>query len=288
MQAGIGNIVPAHGGGNGTHITDVFYDGGKGNGGNGHNGSDQHSGVKILAENGEGGVFPDDGQTQPAAQNGVGAGFCCFHGGSQTGSRGGVHDHGEDIGGEHAQQNGNDLDHALAPDIADDNRHNGDQCHEPVVLAVIDRGTGKGQADADNDGAGHNGREVTHDLLGTEHLEQQGKNQVHKTGNRDAKVGVGQRNGLTGGGYKPVGTQKRKGRTQKRGNLPPCDQMEQQGTQTGEEQGGGHIQTGDGGNEDGCAEHGEQMLDAQNDLLGASKGAGVVHGFVACFGICHK
>ena len=89
-------------------------------------------------------------------------------------------------------------------------------------------------------------------------------------------------------GYKPVGAQKRKGRTQKRGNLPTGDQMEQQGAQTGEEQGGGHVQTGDGGDEDGCAEHGEQMLDAQNDLLGASKGAGVVHGFVACFGICHK
>ena len=64
--------------------------------------------------------------------------------------------------------------------------------------------------------------------------------------------------------------------------------MEQQGAQTGKQQGCGNIQTGDGRNENGCAEHGEQVLHAEQELLGAAQSAGVVDGFIDRIGICHK
>ena len=146
----------------------------------------------------------------------------------------------------------------------------------------------QGQADGEDHGAGDDGGEEAHDLLGSEHLKQQGQHQVHKTGNGHAEAGVGQGDVLAGGGDQAVSAQEGEGGTQERGNLPPGDQVEQQSAETGEQQGGGNIQAGDGGNENGCAEHGEQVLHAEQELLGAAQSAGVVDGFIDRIGICHK
>ena len=64
--------------------------------------------------------------------------------------------------------------------------------------------------------------------------------------------------------------------------------MEQEGADTGEEQGRGHVQTGQGRYQDRCAEHGEQVLDAQQEHLGGTKGAGVIDRFGGFFGFCLK
>ena len=45
---------------------------------------------------------------------------------------------GADIRSDNAQQNGNDLDHALAPDIADHDDDDRDQGHPPAGLNVIE------------------------------------------------------------------------------------------------------------------------------------------------------
>ena len=266
----------------------MLNDGGQGDGGNGDDGSQQHTGIKVFAEDGKRCVLPDDGQTDPAVQDGIGAFLSSLQGGGKAGSGAGVHDHGENVGGQHTQQDGNDLHHSLAPDVADNNHQDGNQGDPPVVLAVIDGGAGQGQTDADDDGTGNDGGEVAHDLLGAEDLKEQSQQQVDKTGHGHAKAGVGQRDFLTGGSHEAISTQESEGRTEESGNLPAGDQVEQQSAETGEQQGGGNIQAGDGGNENGCAEHGEQVLHAEQELLGAAQSAGVVHGFIDIFGICHK
>jgi hypothetical protein len=56
--------------------------------------------------------------------------------------------------------------------------------------------------------------------------------------------------------------------------------MEQQCAQTGKQQRGGHIQTGDGGDKNRCAEHGEQVLQTQNEHFAFSQDFGIIDGFL--------
>ena len=279
MQAGVSHVILFHGGGNGADVADVLHDSRQRDGSDGDNGGQQHTAVKILAEDGEGGVAPDHGQADP-----IGLG----HGLGNVGTGGGIHDHGEQVGAENAQQNGNDLHHALAPDVADHDDQDRDQRDPPVAAAVIDGGTGQRQADADDDGAGDDGREEAHDFLRAEELEEERQNQIYKTRHGNAEAGVGQRNVLSGSGDQTVSTQKREGGAQECGNLPSGDQVEQQRAETGKEQGSGYVQSGDCGNQNRCTEHCEQVLQAQNQHFGGTQSTCVINRVGILFGSSHK
>ena len=271
MQTRVGNIVGTDGGGNGAHITDVLHDGCQGNGSDGDYGGDQHAHIQRIIEDGQRSFLPDNGQTEP---------LCSVDGGGNVCPGSGIDNHGSQIRGNHTQQNGNNLDHALAPDVADYHDEDGNQSNQPVAGAVIDSALCQRKTDADDDWAGDDGREVAHDLLDTEDLEEQCQNQIQQAGNGNTEAGVGQGNVLAGSGDQAVGTQKRKGRTQKSGDFAAGDQVEQQRTQTCKQQCGRDIQAGDGGNQHGCAEHCKQMLHAEKQHFGRAERSCVVYGFL--------
>ena len=50
------------------------------------------------------------------------------------------------IGADDAQQNRNDLDHALAPDVADHDDGQRDKGEQPVLACTLDGGGGQGSA----------------------------------------------------------------------------------------------------------------------------------------------
>ena len=150
VQAGILDEVLAGGGGDGGHVTDVLHHGGDGDGRH-----DQDRGHIEL------------GQDELLQTHEVSAGHL-----------GEVHlagDQRHDVRAHHAQQNGDDLDHALTPDVGDDDDGDSHQSQPPAGGGVGHGGAGQVQTDEDDDGSGHDGREVAHDLLGTHQLEQQGQ-----------------------------------------------------------------------------------------------------------------
>lgn len=289
VQAGVGHIILAHGGGNGAHIADMLHHGRQGNGRDGDDGGEQLAAVKALAENGEHGALPNHRQADPVRLG---------HFGDQIVPGGGVHDHRHGVGGQNTQQNGDDLHHALAPDIAHHDHQNGDHSHAPVGGAAADGGAGQGQADGDDHRAGDDGREEFHDLIGAEKLEQQGQHQVQQTGDRHAEAGVGQHGRVGDRGFaravfqprgdRQIAAQEGEGGAQEGGDLPAGDQMEQQCSQAGEKQGGGDIQAGEGGDQHCGAKHGEQVLHTQNQHFGSAQGPGVIDGVGLVFVCWHK
>ena len=116
-----------------------------------------------------------------------------------------IHNHGEHIACYYTQQNGDDFQHSLAPDVEDDNHKDGHQRHQPVVATVVNGALRQGQANGNDNGAGDNGREVTHDLLCAEDLEQQSQHKIQKSGASDTKAGIRQWNLCAGGGDKAIG-----------------------------------------------------------------------------------
>ena len=186
------------------------------------------------------------------------------------------------IGADHAQQDGDDLEHALAPDIEhnhDGHSQNGDP---PVGRAVVHGAVRQRDADADDDGAGHDRREVTHDLIGAKGLEQHGHDHVQQTRARNADARIG--NPVCACAavfhqflYRSVAAQECEGGTQERGHLPLGQQVEQQRAQTGEQQRRADAQTRQGRHQHRCAKHGENMLEAQQKHFSGTQ-LGVSHG----------
>lgn len=130
VQAGVSNIVLADGGGYGAYVADVLDHGCKRQRNDGEYCAQEHAGVNIHVEEVEYGPVPIDGKAKHISRCDGLNDFC-------TGCR--VKDHGDDIRAEDAEEDGDDLGHALAPDVEADNDDycgNGD---EPVCVAVADR-----------------------------------------------------------------------------------------------------------------------------------------------------
>ena len=232
MEAGVLEVVALTGGGDGAHVADVLHHSGQGQGHDGHCRGQEHASVQIgAAEQAEEGVLKLEGQADPG---GVGQGL-------ELSRVHGVHagdlaDDGHGVGAHHAQQDGDDLHHALAPYIAAHHNGDGDEGNGPVVSAVGDSGGGEGQADADDHGTGDDGREVAHDLLGAEHLKEGGQNHVHQTGQRHAEAGVGEHLVVGGtvlqhGGDGLIAADEGEGGAQESRYLALGDKVEQQGAQ---------------------------------------------------------
>ena len=184
-----------------------------------------------------------------------------------------VHDEGHQIGAHNAQQDGDDLHHALAPDIGHHDDGHGHQGQPPAGGSIGNGGAGEVQADHDDHGAGDDGGEVPHDGLGAQHLKEQSQHQIQETGDDDAAQSVGQlqlgiQTVIGGhGGHGGEATQVGEGGTKESGDLELGAHMEQQGAQTGHQQGGLDAQgqavaLNQNGYQHGGAKHGEQMLQA--------------------------
>ena len=193
------------------------------------------------------------------------------------------------VGNQNADQNGQDLDHALAPDVAD---NNGSQCHnsqQPVALAVVDGAGGQNQADGNDDGAGDNRGEELHHLADAERGDQRAEQHIHKAGQRHGCTGVGQvLRVLTVVGHNGKAAQIGKAGAKERRDLTLAQEVEQQCAQTGAQQGGADAQTGQQGNEYGCAEHCKHVLRTQNEQLGCAELLGIIDALRVIHFFCHE
>ena len=285
MEAGVFQVVALTGGGDGAHIADVLHHGGQGQGHDGHRRGEEHPAVQVrAAEQTEQRILELEGEPDPGSVD-------------QRLDLDRVHDlhpvdladGGHCVGTHHAQQDGDDFDHSLAPDVAAHHNGDGDEGDGPVGSAVGDGGGAEGQADTDDDGAGDDGREVTHDPFGAKDAEQGGKQDIHQSGQHDAEAGVGQHLRVGDcvaiavgehGGDGLIAADEGEGGAQEGGDHPLGQKVEQQSAQPGEEQGGGHGQPGEGGDQHGGSEHGEHVLDAQDQHFGAAQLAGIIDALV--------
>ena len=124
------------------------------------------------------------------------------------------------VGNQNADQDGQDLDHALAPDVADDDGCQRDEGQQPVALAVVDGAGGQNQADGNDDGAGDDRGEELHHLADAERGDQCAEQHVDQAGQGHGRAGVGKvfRVG-TAVGHDGKAAQIREAGTQERGDL---------------------------------------------------------------------
>ena len=191
------------------------------------------------------------------------------------------------VGHQHTDEDGQDLDHALAPDVAHDDSA---QCHkgqQPVGLAVGDSRGSKDQTDGDNDGAGDHRREELHDAADAKGGDQQAGHQIDQTRECNGSAGIGQHLGV-GNGQVAIGISQHgshdgeaaqicKGGAEECRDLLFGDEVEQQRAQTGTQQSGGNAQAGEQRHQNRCAKHGKHMLHTQNKHSAGAQLFGIVY-----------
>ena len=234
----------------------------------GDDGRDGQTRVELRTEDGEHRIVPGERHADPRRLSNAR---------EVHDARGGRHD----VRPHHAQQDGDDLDHALAPDVRDDDDGDGHERDGPVRRRVRDGRAGQDEADGDHDGAGDHGREEAHDARGPEHLEQRRQHEVQQTRARHAQAGVRQQVGLAVRRDGRVARDERERRAEERGHLALRDEVEQQRAHAREQQRRGNGQAGQRRHQDGGAEHGEQVLEAQHQHLGQAKRPGVIDGLAS-------
>ena len=261
----------ADGGADGGDVTDVLHHGSQSDGDDGEQGADE-LGAAVDGKEAHGFLVERD--AEPCG----GGNALKVHG---TGHKG------DCVGDENANQDGQDLDHALAPDVADDDRTQSHKGQQPVCLTVADGRGGEDEADGDDDGACDHRREEAHDAPDAEGGDEQADGQIEQTREGHACAGVGQHLGV-GNGQIAVGVSQHgshdgeaaqigKGRAEEGRDLALGDKVEQQRTQTCAEQGGRNAQTGEQGDQHGGTKHGEHVLDAQDQHPSGTQLAGVVN-----------
>ena len=183
-----------------------------------------------------------------------------------------THDDSNDVGNDQGDQNRNDLDHALAPGVADDDYENRNNAQHPVGEQVVNSGAGKVNTDEDDQRAADRRGEQLHNSLGTQNLDQDSENYIQTASSNYA---AGRILFAVLGDNSLIHAQESKGGTQEYGNLALGDEVEPQGRNTSAEQGNGSgkahntlaIAVGQNGNQNGSAEHGEALLQAHDNGL---------------------
>ena len=284
MQAGIFDEVAAGGGGDGGDVADVLHHSCDGDGCH-----DEDSGNVELRDDellkADEIRLVDGGEVDERLHHALCIGQL---------RAAGAGDDRDDVGADDAEQDGDDLDHALAPDVGDHDDGHSDEGEPPAGGGVIDGGAGEVQADHDDHRARDDGREVTHDLFRAEHLEEEREHEVEETCDHDAAERVGElRFGIetfVGGHRRDRGEAAEVGErgAEERGDLELGAHVEQQRAETGEQQRrlDGERQAvalDQNGDEHRRAEHGEHVLQAQDQHSGGAQLSGVVDGFVSEF-----
>ena len=244
MQAGVGDEVPAAGRADGGDIAHVLHHGSQGDGRHGEN--------------------------RAAAEFGNGEGRDAYGGCScQAAIVYPADDQGDDVGAYDTDQDGDDLDHALAPDVAADDQQHGDDRQQPVGLAVGDGAGRQDQADQDDDRTGNHRREQAHDPFDAEYLNQPRYHHIQQAGDYDTATCIGQ-HFLVGhtvhhGGYHRKSAKECERRSQECRYFPLCQEVEEQCAHACAQQRHGDTQACKDGDQHRCAKHGEYMLDTQNN-----------------------
>ena len=282
VQAGVVDIVVADGGADGSDITDVLHHGGQCDGQDGEEGADELR-AAVDGEQAHGVLMQRD--AEPVG----GSDGLEIHGAGHESDR---------VGDQNTDEDGQDLDHALAPDVADDDRA---QCHkgqQPVRLTVGDGRGRQDQADGDDDGARDHRREELHDAADAEGGDEQADHQIQDAGKGNACAGIGQHlrvgNGQVAvgicqhGGHDRKAAQIGKRRAKKSRDLASGDQMEQQCAQTCAEQRSGNAQARQQRHQHRGTEHGEHVLYAEDQHPTRAQLARVVNAFGVVDFFTHK
>ena len=180
MQTRIGNVVALAGGADSGDITDMLDHGRKGQRHDGDDGRRGKTAIELRPKERKHGVIPHDGQTNPGSSCDARKIDLAQR------SRNGIAHH-------NAQQNRHNLDHAAAPNVADDDHSHGDNGNKPVGLAVGNSGARQNQADGNNDGAGHHRRKEAHDALGAKGAEECRQHRIEQAGTSYAQTSVRQK-----------------------------------------------------------------------------------------------
>ena len=102
-----------------------------------------------------------------------------------------IQDNCHSVGNHNAHQNRNDFEHSFSPDVENDDDCQRNQCQEPVRRSIINGGTSKAEANADDNRTCDNRRQVAHHAFDADHADDQGKNQVQKTCYHNTSAGIG-------------------------------------------------------------------------------------------------
>ena len=278
VQAGIFNEVLAHRGGDGRHVADVLHHGGNGDGCHHQNGRDVELG-DTAGEIGDEGLEAQDLGAGHAGEVQHGAGSAGGGIGDDRGAAG-IGDHRHQIRAYNAQQDGNDLDHATAPDVCHHDDGHGHQGQPPAGRGVGDSGGGQVQSDEDDDGAGDHRRQEMHHPMHTYHFNDAGQHHIQKPRYHDAAAGVLELfravhtgvNSAVHGAHGGKTAQERKGRAQERRDPQLRAEVEKERADAGKKQRGLDRQRQSVGVDQNrhqycSAEHGKHVLQAQNQHL---------------------
>ena len=98
---------------------------------------------------------------------------------------------GHNVRPEHSEQNRDNLYHPPPPDIAYHYYGYGQNRYPPILTAILDCRSGKGQTDSYDDRACNYRREETHHFLGTESRKKTGQHEIHEpcAENSDTRIG---------------------------------------------------------------------------------------------------
>lgn len=282
VQAGVVDIVVADGGADGGDIADVLHHGRQCDGQNGEEGADELR-AAVDGEQAHGVLMQRD--AEPVG----GSDGLEIHGAGHESDR---------VGDQNTDENGQDLDHALAPDVADDDRTQRHKGQQPVRLTVGDGRGSQDQADGDDDGARDHRREELHDAADAEGGDEQADHQIQDAGEGNACAGIGQHlrvgNGQVAvgicqhGGHDGKAAQIGKRRAKESRDLAPGDQMEQQRAQTCAEQRSGNAQARQQRHQHRGTEHGEHVLYAEDQHPTRAQLARVVNAFGVVDFFTHK
>ena len=92
---------------------------------------------------------------------------------------------------QHTEQDGNNLDHTLAPDVTDNDDDNGNQGHPPATENALNRSAGKDKTYRDNNGTCDDRWEQLHNTLDAKGFDAACQNKIKQSGggHTDASVG---------------------------------------------------------------------------------------------------
>ena len=200
-----------------------------------------------------------------------------------------IHDESQNIGGDHTDKDRNDLDHALSPDVADDDHSNCEDGYKPVGGTVVDGGRSKVKSDGDDDRSCHNWWEELHHVLASPYLADKSQDKIHETGACYTDAGIDQRysichaDGASSCLYSCISTKEGKGGSKEYWNLASCNQVHEECCYSCKEKCCTYTKSGENWYQYCCTEHGKHVLKSENQGLSDSKFLGIVDDAVPVF-----
>ena len=176
------NEVTAYGSGNGRHVTNVFHHGRHCNGRHHENGREvKFCNHKLLQAHQLGGRY---GSKVDERYN--------FPAGIHHRCAAGIGNHCHNVRSNHTQQDGNDLNHPLAPNVRRNDDHHGNQRQPPAAGCIGNCRRRQIQADEDDDGARYHRGQEAHHLPHPNQLNNRRQNHIQKASHHNTAQGVRQ------------------------------------------------------------------------------------------------